>query len=91
KVRFESADFDREFTVLCADRRFATALIDQRLMAWLLDGVPRSVVFEVSGRYVLGSKRDGTEEGTEIIQVFPAVAGFISRVPPVVSSLYPQK
>ncbi|HEX8098936.1 MAG TPA: hypothetical protein VF660_01895, partial [Actinomycetota bacterium] len=47
KVRFESADFDREFTVLCADRRFATALIDQRLMAWLLDGVPRSVVFEV--------------------------------------------
>lgn len=36
-IEFESEEFNRAFTVKCDDRRFANALIDGRMMAWLLE------------------------------------------------------
>jgi hypothetical protein len=37
EVTLESETFNRSFTVRSADPRFASALLDARMMAWLLD------------------------------------------------------
>jgi hypothetical protein len=89
RVTFESGEFNREFTVLCADERFAFAVLDQRLLEWLLASVPPSVEFEFSGPFVLAGKRNGHEQGTEVIHVLSSLGGLLTRFPPVVSSLYP--
>lgn len=52
-VDLEAVEFNRAFDVACADRRFATAFCDARLMAWMLDAWPAEVLIEARGRYVL--------------------------------------
>lgn len=54
RIRLESAAFNRAYRVTCADREFAYAFVDTRMMLWLLD-VARQypVEFEVTGRKML--------------------------------------
>src|SRR4051794_15361456 len=51
-IQFESEEFNRQFRVRSADARFATKLIDPRMMDWLL-GTRGEYGFEVVGHSAL--------------------------------------
>ena len=51
-IDFESEEFNREYRVSSHDPRFARALVDARMMRWLLDEAKHSV-FELRGSTVL--------------------------------------
>ena len=85
-VGFESDEFERAFRVRCVDHRFAFAVIDARMMAWLLD-TPGDWSFEVNGSRSLGCSP--LRETAKLEPLFGALAEFRSRVPPVVTSSYP--
>jgi hypothetical protein len=89
RVHFESIAFNEKVRVLCADPYFATALIDPRMMAWMLDQAPAWTTFEVNGRHVL-ARLDSTDDmGGDMGQVLIGLSRFVQHVPPVVRSLYP--
>jgi hypothetical protein len=85
-IEFESERFNRTFQVRCADRRFANALIDARMMEWLL-GLPDGWGFEVSAPWILGY-REQPRPG-EIESVLGTLASFVGKTPLVIRSLYP--
>jgi hypothetical protein len=85
-IEFESERFNRTFRVRCADPRFANALIDARMMEWLL-GLPAGWGFEVSVPWILGYREQ--PEPREIESVLATLESFVRRIPPVVRSLYP--
>jgi len=51
-IDFESEEFNREYRVSSDDPSFARAIVDARMMRWLLDEAKHSV-FELSGSTVL--------------------------------------
>lgn len=51
-IDFESEEFNREYRVSSDDRRFARALVDARMMRWLLDEAKHGG-FELRGSTVL--------------------------------------
>jgi hypothetical protein len=84
--QFESEAFNKAFRVSCDDARFANALIDARMMEWLLaHGI--GYTFEAVGDRVLvaGPKIDPVA----LTSLLGVARGFVQRVPKVVSSLYP--
>lgn len=85
-IEFESERFNRTFEVRCADRRFANAFIDARMMEWLL-GLSPEWGFEVSGPWILGYREQ--PKPREIGSVLVTLASFVERIPSVVHSLYP--
>jgi hypothetical protein len=85
-VNTEWGEFDRRFQVLAHDRAAATALVDARLMAWLLDG-PIDLTYEVADAWLVcsapmgpASQRDGLIE---------AVLGLRDHLPRVTVSMFP--
>jgi hypothetical protein len=86
-VAFESEAFDRGFSVRCEDRRFASALVDARLMAWLLSLQPRWG-FEIEGPWVFGYRERG--QPWELEGVLQTRATFVDKIPRVVASLFPE-
>ena len=86
-IAFEAEVFNRAFAVRCHDRAFASALVDPRMMEWLLSLDPRWS-FEIDGRWILGY-RDQVQPW-EIEVVLETVESFISRIPRAVASLYPE-
>jgi len=86
-IAFESEAFDRAFVVRCHDRAFAAALVDPRMMEWLLSLDP-PWGFEIDGRWILGY-RDQVQPW-EIEVVLETVESFIRRIPRAVASLYPE-
>lgn len=85
-IEFESERFNRTFQVRCADRRFANAFIDARMMEWLL-GLSGGWGFEVSAPWVLGYREQPTPR--EVEAVLGTLESFVGRIPSVVHSLYP--
>jgi hypothetical protein len=85
EVPLESEQFDRTFSVVCADHRFATAFLDARMMAWLL-AHGRGWTFEVSGAWALCYRKMLRPE--ELIPLLGTLRGFADHVPRVVSELY---
>jgi hypothetical protein len=86
-IEFESEEFNRAFKVSSDDKRFAYAMLDARMMQWLMDegGVCQ---YEVVGPLVLGySKRVGPEEYENLLEV---LRRFHAHVPTVLASLYPR-
>lgn len=85
-LQLESEDFNRAFDVRSGDPAFATALLDQRMMAWLLDVGP-AFAFEVAWGWLLVAVALANpwqvEAGLELL------VAFRERVPAVLSSLYP--
>jgi hypothetical protein len=88
EIVLESADFQRRFRVASADSRFAVALLDQRMMAWLLEHGER-FTFEVHEDRVLCVGAATGPEG--LPSLVEAIAGFHDHVPRVVHSLYPRR
>jgi hypothetical protein len=88
QIRLESEAFNRRFRVECDDARFATTLVDQRMMAWLLAS-PVPVAFELREDRLLAATRRLSP--ASIPPLVEAVRGFHDRIPRVVASLYPPR
>ena len=86
KVAFESEFFNLEISIRCADARVAHALVDERMMEWLLL-LPTGWGIQTSGEQVLvyGPKRKPGDAGalTDLLR------DFLAHVPLSLSSLYP--
>jgi hypothetical protein len=84
-IDFESEEFNRAFQVKCQDRKFATDVIDSRMMQWLLAAGDRWG-FELNGPHVLCyTKR---LKPLELIPLLGILQQFRQHVPRVVWSLY---
>jgi hypothetical protein len=88
-IDLESEDFNRAFTVRCKDRKFATDLVDQRSMTWLLeirDSIPGDVAFQIDLRQLLlyGPER----KPAELVPLLRLLKAFVDHIPPVAYSLY---
>ena len=84
--QFESEAFNDAFKVSCEDPKFASDVIDARMMQWLLTNAPDHA-FELIGNRVLvaGPKIDPMALTT----LLGVSRGFVQHVPKVVYSLYP--
>lgn len=85
-VAMELEDFNRSFEVRTTDRRFAVALLDARMMGWLL-GLPAGSGFEIAAGTLLfhtPRRLDRDLEGA-----LETMAMFLDRIPSVIRSLYP--
>jgi hypothetical protein len=85
-IQFESDDFDKAYRVNCDDRRFASALVDPAMMAWLLDA-PSPVTFQIIGTHLLAAAADRRPE--TIPGLLHALLDFRAHIPALVSSEYP--
>jgi hypothetical protein len=85
-IQFESDDFDKAYRVTCNDRRFASALVDPAMIAWLLDA-PSPVVFQTVGDHLLAASTDRRPE--TIPSLLHALLDFRAHVPAIVSREYP--
>lgn len=86
-VAFELEAFNRLYEIQCEDRRFAGALVDSRMMEWLMSRSPLPG-FEISGQWVL-AYRDQVQPW-HVESVLELANGFIEHIPKIVHSLYPQ-
>jgi hypothetical protein len=84
-LEFELEGFNRAFDVRAKDRRFAVALIDQRMMRFLL-GTDPAFGFEVCARWLLCYSR--RRRPTELVPLLGTLKGFRDHVPRVVYDLY---
>ncbi len=88
RVRFEVERFNREVTVLSPEAYFATALVTEEMMAWILDQAPVDVHFELAGnRALTWMDRDEVLAGARL--AVWAACEFRRRIPPVIGSLFP--
>jgi hypothetical protein len=85
-IDFESEEFNRTFAVRCADRRFASALMDARMLEFLVS-TRGELNFELRGRWLL--------VWTDPVKpkLMPGLLRmaeqFVERIPAVVWDLYP--
>ena len=84
-IELELEEFNRAFNVRCNDRRFAVAVLDARMMRWLLEAGP-GWSFELMGDSILCfSKR---REPFELIPLLGSAKRFHESIPRVVRELY---
>ena len=84
-IDFESEEFNRTFVVQCADRRFASALIDPQMMDFLLS-TGGEITFETKGRFLLLCTH--RIDPVEMPALLNLADEFLRRVPPAVRELY---
>jgi hypothetical protein len=85
-IDFESEEFNRLFVVRCHDRRFATALLDARLIE-LLVGTRGELSFEIKGRWLLVSAPP--VKPSLVPGLIGVAEAFVEAIPKVVWELYP--
>lgn len=85
-IELESEEFNKLFFVQCADRRFATALLDPQMMELLLH-TRGQLTFETKGRWllVISPRLDNPEDMVGLLGVADE---FLARIPTVVFDLY---
>ena len=83
-IQFESDQFNRDFRVKGRDHKFATDLVDARMMQWLL-GTP-GWSFELTGPYLLCYC--GRLKPTALIPLLGTLEQFRDHIPRVVYDLY---
>ncbi len=84
-VEFELESFNRAFQVRSDDPRFAHALVDARMIAWL-QALPPDTGFEISDGTLLC--RTPRRPDRDVTWSLEAMATFLERVPPVIDSLF---
>lgn len=85
-IDFESEEFNRTFAVRCADRRFATAFLDARMID-LLVGTKGELSFVLKGRWLLIWRKPVP---ARLVPGLVAVAEkLVATIPRVVWELYP--
>jgi hypothetical protein len=86
-IQFESEAFNRAYRVKCTDQKFATDLVDARMMQWLLP--QEGWGFELTGPYLLAyCKR---RKPTELIPLLGTLRAFRDHIPRVVYDLHGSK
>ena len=82
----ESEAFNRTFDFRGADRMFASAFVDARMMQWLLDQPPGTGIEVLDGRLMVFRPRalSSLDDLARVIQVFDA---FLEHVPRVVRAM----
>lgn len=85
-IGFESEEFNRRFDVRGGDERFAHALVDARMMDWLLRH-GNGYAFEVVGNRLLCWIRRVSP--ASFVHLLGTTKGFRDQIPDVVRSLYP--
>lgn len=87
EVTTESSSFNDRFRVLTADRRFASTVVDQRLMAWLL-GSDDDWSYELGGRWaaIVGPPL----APSHLPEAIGTVERFLEHLPRVAGDLYPR-
>lgn len=85
-IDFESEEFNRLFAVRCTDRRFATALLDARMLE-LLVSTKGELAFELKGRWLLVWT---SPVRPQLVPGLLRIAEtFVATIPKVVWDLYP--
>lgn len=84
-LTFESGEFNRRFEVRCQDREFAYALVDARMMRWLLEA-NEGCSFEILGGRLLASC--GLLPPSRVESVLDAAVEFSGRIPRVIAARY---
>jgi hypothetical protein len=85
-IAFESEELNRSFEVRCSDVRFAQALLDGQMIAWLL-ALDREWGFEALDGLLLGYTPIEGASGPEA--TLSTVRGFLEHLPSVAYSLFP--
>jgi len=85
-IRFESIAFNEAFHVRSSDPRFASALVDAQMIAWLLDDA-RDHGFQIAAGKLLAFTDQVHPWETE--RVLGMTGGFLAKIPRAVASLYP--
>lgn len=87
-VDLESERFNRAFEVRTTDRAFASALLDARMMEWLLLQPPGAGFEVVAGKLmVFGPRLQASID--DLHRALRRFDGFLDHLPPVLSSLFP--
>lgn len=86
EMHFESEAFDRAFTVRSVEPRFANALLDARMMQWLLDRAGVTGFEVADGTLLCYASR---VHPWELRPLLETTLAFLDHVPDVVASLYP--
>jgi hypothetical protein len=89
RVTFELEDFNRQWLVYAADRRVANAIVDQRMMAWLM-GSSGQFDYELADGWLMVMREDlrASPSPYEVEPVLAALLAFRDQIPPVASSLF---
>lgn len=85
RIEFELDEFNRRFEVRSDDRRLASAVIDQRMIGWLLESDP-ALGFQLQDGWLLAWMPQLPPD--ELERTLTAVEGFHERIPRAVWSLY---
>jgi hypothetical protein len=89
EVEFESTEFHRRWRVSTTERPFANAMVDERMMAWLL-GIESDWTFEVGGRWAL-VETGLVADADAMRKLVSGLNDFLAHVPNVVSSMFPAR
>jgi hypothetical protein len=85
RIEFELDEFNRRFEVRSEDRRLASAVIDQRMIGWLLESDP-ALGFQLQEGWLLAWMPQLPPD--ELERTLTTVEGFHERIPRAVWSLY---
>jgi hypothetical protein len=86
-IEFESEEFNKAFKIQSDEKKFAFAMIDARMMQWLLDE-GGACNYEVIGPLVLCYHN--RVKPAEYENMFEVLRRFHAHVPSVVASMYPR-
>jgi hypothetical protein len=85
RIEFELDEFNRRFEVRSDDRRLASAVIDQRMIGWLLESDP-ALGFQLQEGWLLAWMPQLPPD--ELERTLTTVEGFHERIPRPVWSIY---
>lgn len=85
-IEMESERFNRRFEVRGTDRRFVSALLDARMMEWLMEQLP-GVGFEVLDGRLMVFRPRVTTSVDDLARAVEVHEGFLARVPRVVRAV----
>ena len=86
-LTLESIDFDARFAVTAVDRRAAVMLIDQGMMAWLLECDHVSFLFQANTLSAFVPPGDPASDGVaQLEMLFHFCEGFVARIPEIVTT-----
>jgi hypothetical protein len=88
-VRFESEQFNRSVGVFSSDPFFASAMIDARMMEWLMEASPRAVI-ELSDRWAVAWALPKTGRHLSPVDLIAILKEFDRHIPRAVPSLFPR-
>ena len=81
----ESEQFGHRYRIRTEDPLFATAFLDQRMLAWLLDQRD-GLIYEVGGGWAMVSHHD-LGDPTRLEESVDLLRRFCAKIPPVASSM----